>query len=259
MECFHSVAESANPILWRGKMNRLLAGHILIMAFVLLCVPVYISAQNDIDPESETLRGLEGVMVIVEELSPDIVADGVTEAMIKSAAEKRLKAAGIEVLTEEKMLDTPGFPFLYINLNSIKLPGGGGYIYSIKTELYQVVALIRDTENICFASTWESSMVGILSESQVKTVVDTVLELVDEFAEDYVAVNKSVVAPYNARFPIPSYDASFEAQAKGGFDLENYLQPVSWLEYVNSMQGISSSLFVDKTQEPSGGLEPFYM
>lgn len=235
-------------------MNKLLSGRILIAALVLVCVPVSIRAQTEADPERETLRGLDGVMVLVEDLRPDVIADGVTVKMIQTAAEKKLKAAGIKVLSENELMSTPGYPYLYINLNSIKPPGGSGYIYSISLELYQAVTLDRDSKNKCLASTWEVSMVGMVTTSQLKGVVDRISALVDEFMDDYAAANKSVLAPFSAELPVLSYDASFAAQAREGFDFKNYLQPVNWLEDMESKKGISSSLLVDKKREPSGGI-----
>lgn len=224
-------------------MSKLTAGHIWVAALLLLCVSVPIEAQTDENPERETLRGLDGVMVLVEELRPDIVADGMTVNMVQNTAEERLRDANIKVLSEDELRDTPGFPYLYINFNSVKLPGESGYIYSINLELYQAVILDRDLDNKCLASTWETSLVGIAPASQAKGLTSRISKLVDEFVSDYKAVNKSAVAPYSAQLPIvPIYNANLSA----GFDFQDYLQQTDWIYKVKEQAGINSSLLVDK-------------
>ncbi|MEN6372665.1 MAG: hypothetical protein ABFD64_11710 [Armatimonadota bacterium] len=224
-------------------MNKLISGHISIAALVLLCAAVPIKAQNDNDPERGSLRGLDGVMVLVEDLRPDIITDGVTVNMIQNTAEERLKKANIKVLSEAELRKTPGFPYLYININSIKPPGGSGYIYSISLDLYQAVVLDRDSDNKCLASTWETSLIGMAPTSQIKGLTSRITALVDEFVSDYKAVNKSEKAPYSAK---SLYDADFDK----GFDFQGYLGQTNWIYEADKGTGISSSLLIDKPEQP---------
>ncbi|MEN6521248.1 MAG: hypothetical protein ABFD46_08885 [Armatimonadota bacterium] len=224
-------------------MNKLIAGHIWIAALVLLCAAVPIKAQTDDNPETGSLRGLDGVMVLVEDLRPDIIKDGVTVSMIENTAEGRLKKANIKVLSEEELRKTPGFPYLYINVNSIKPAGGSGYIYSISLDLYQAVVLDRDSDIKCLASTWETSLVGMSPTSQIKGLTSRINALVDEFVGDYKSANKTTLAPYSAKL---LYDAGFDV----GFDFHYYWgQITNWIYEVKKGTGLSSSLLVDKPEQ----------
>jgi hypothetical protein len=52
----------------------------------------------------ESLRGLRGVHVIVEVLRPAVKKGGLTEAMIRTDTELKLRLAGIRVLTQDEAL-----------------------------------------------------------------------------------------------------------------------------------------------------------
>src|SRR2546425_3316356 len=66
----------------------------------------------------ETLRGLKGVGVVVERVSPDAERDGLTQSQLQTDVELRLRKAGIPALTQEECRATPGHPFLYVNVNT---------------------------------------------------------------------------------------------------------------------------------------------
>ena len=51
-----------------------------------------------------SLRGLEGIYVIVEDLKPDVEEDGLTRRQIEVEVMKRLKTAGIKMLSEEAFI-----------------------------------------------------------------------------------------------------------------------------------------------------------
>ena len=53
----------------------------------------------------ETLRGLEGVEVLVENLSPEVERDGIDKTTIKTDVELKLRQTGIKVLTPELCAD----------------------------------------------------------------------------------------------------------------------------------------------------------
>jgi len=51
------------------------------------------------------------------------------------------------------------------------------------------VLLERDTTKFCFAATWDKSYAGIVGAKYIRDIREAVKDLVDEFANDYLAVN----------------------------------------------------------------------
>lgn len=86
----------------------------LLVLFLLISPCAY--AQDDFQIES--LRGLKGVLVLVEALKPEIEADGLRRDSIQTDVELKLRLAGIKVLTEEECLKEPGCPWLYVYINA---------------------------------------------------------------------------------------------------------------------------------------------
>jgi hypothetical protein len=59
-----------------------------------------LSFASDDEYTRESLRGLHGVYVLVEDLRPEVEQAGLTVAMIRTDAELKLRLAGIRVLTQ---------------------------------------------------------------------------------------------------------------------------------------------------------------
>jgi hypothetical protein len=85
---------------------------------------------------------------------------------------------------------TPGRPYLYINIPTSKRDGTGLYAYYIAVELNQDVWLPRDLDiETLKATTWRSGAVGSIGGTKIRDVRESVLDLVDEFINAYLAVN----------------------------------------------------------------------
>jgi len=117
----------------------------------------------DSDMTRLTLRGLQGVTVVVEELQPGLTkygqAAGLERERIKADAECILKKGGIPVLTYDEWLKAPGRPFLYIVINTHEYQKYW-YAYDVRIELRQRVLPERNTSVAAMASTWSMSMTG---------------------------------------------------------------------------------------------------
>ena len=70
----------------------------------------------------QTLLNIRGVMVVVEDLQPNIQKYahrfGLTRDQLKKDIEQRLIKSGIIVLDQERWLKTPDRPVPYININT---------------------------------------------------------------------------------------------------------------------------------------------
>jgi ribosomal protein S8 len=138
--------------------------------------------------ERDTLKGLQGVYVLVENLKPEVEKYGLTRQQLQTDVELRLRQNGIRVLSKQEQFSTPGMPYLYVNVNT--MPDINGLVpLGILLELKQNVFLARDTTKLCIASTWNGSTTGSVGSKKIETIRDSVKDSVDIFINDYLAAN----------------------------------------------------------------------
>jgi len=143
---------------------------------------------SDAKHNRASLRGLGGVYVSVEKLNPEIVKDGLTEDLLLEDAELKLKMAGIRVLPKERWHDVEGSPFLYLNVNALKLSETKEYIYSTYIAFRQNVYSMREPIPILGATTW--SVGGIIGITHtLDKIRASVKGQMDEFINAYLSVN----------------------------------------------------------------------
>ncbi len=135
----------------------------------------------------QSLKGLEGVYIIFQSLDNDIVADGLSQQAVESAVQKRLVDSGITLLSEDELVTRRG-GILYVALDSIRNKDGI-YACNIQVQLIQVANLSRDHSILVPATTWMYGMVVLAGSNSVGALQNAVLEIVDEFAQDYQTVN----------------------------------------------------------------------
>lgn len=143
--------------------------------------------------EVKSLKGVVGVHVVVESLSPDIISDGLTADSLEKTIIDRLTAAGITLLSEDE-LSQDGAAIFYISLASVK-NDKGLYACDVHAEVIQAAALARDPRILTPATTWTSTTVGIVGATNVKQLNETVGKLADEFIRDYQSVNSTQPTP----------------------------------------------------------------
>jgi hypothetical protein len=137
----------------------------------------------------ETLCGLKGIMVFIEDIDSDVEKHGLTKSLLQKEVESRLRQAEIPVLTREEAYIAPGKPYLYLNLTTHNT-GIELYSYSIRIEFNQDVSLIREPSIRTSATTWVANMVGIVGAQNLRAVTEDVTQLTDKFVHDYVAANR---------------------------------------------------------------------
>ncbi|MBI5250858.1 MAG: hypothetical protein HY912_15330 [Desulfomonile tiedjei] len=138
----------------------------------------------------ETLRDLAGVFVIVETVKSDAEADGLSVTELQKDVELKLSQAGIRVLDHDEWRSTPGRPWLYVSVNTIKFLAS--YFFSLDVQLKQEVSLSRSGSISTSSSTWELGSLGmtVISDlpNRVRQAVDA---YVQRFIDDYDTVNDS--------------------------------------------------------------------
>jgi S1-C subfamily serine protease len=131
-----------------------------------------------------SLRGLSGVGVLVEMISPDAEAAGLTRDKVQTDAELRLRAAGLKVLTKEERYATAGGPYLYVNVNAYSQ--GGLITYAVGVSLRATAFLEHNGVAAFNAQVWDTGSVG---RSDAEGVRRSVRDAVDSFCNDYLKAN----------------------------------------------------------------------
>ena len=133
------------------------------------------------DAHRETLRGIGPVRVAIERMNPDAERDGLTEQSLKTTVELRLRQNGIP-------LGDVASPFLYVRVSTRER--GDLYAYSIDAELRQLVTVPNG--RMVIAPTWFiAGLIGSVGSNNLQNLRDSVLDGVDEFSNDYLAMNPS--------------------------------------------------------------------
>ena len=165
-------------------------GHIVSLVLVSL-ITAGAAPAADSDLQRETLRGLKGVQVLVEGLSPEFRDADLDATMVQNDVERKLQEAGIKVVTKTESSATPGMPVLSVWAD-VWHPPTGDYVYYVKVELQQLARLERDPNIVAAAArTWSSrGAIGTSGIAMLNTSVrDAVTEKVDEFIKAYLSVN----------------------------------------------------------------------
>ena len=137
-----------------------------------------------------TLRGLDGVGVLVEQLPREVEAEGLTRNQLQKNVESRLRGAGIRVLTREECQKRPGEPYLYINVNvNIAKTESEVYPYSIDAALIQKVSLLRNPKQTTYAVTWSSGGVGSIAREILGELAGNVESIVGLFVKAFLSEN----------------------------------------------------------------------
>ena len=160
----------------------------VVMAILMTLTCLDLSLAQTRDQQHESLRGLQGVEVVIEDIRPDAQADGLSQEAIRTAVELILRSNGIRVLTQSESLKTPAAPYLFVRAATSK-HSSDLYAYAVTVEFMQKVSLVGRPQQMMSATTWEKGSVGMTGPSNIRQVIHSVESKVKEFANDYLAVN----------------------------------------------------------------------
>src|SRR5580658_2826584 len=88
-----------------------------VLPAALFALAIAPATASDSEIDRASLKGLQGVYVLVEDLNPPEEQAGLKTADIQADAEQELKAAGIPLLSKAQDMDAPGMPTLYISVS----------------------------------------------------------------------------------------------------------------------------------------------
>jgi hypothetical protein len=163
--------------------------HILVRLFgalvtlALIATSSSASAQMFVSTGRDTLRGLPGVEVLVEELPPELRRAGLTTDGVRSELQRRLAAGGITLYTSQQQNASPAKAYLYLHLNALELPGS--MAIAVQLQLRQTVKSTVTTSSIVNAMTWDSHNVFALTGGDTAALTGAVIEMVDDFVADW--------------------------------------------------------------------------
>jgi hypothetical protein len=174
-------------------MSRQILLTILLFAFLNVAAPK-VAAQLDDSTNKESLRGLKGIVVTVNDVSTEVEHDGLTKSKLQTDIELKLRQAGIRVLSfqewEHAKDQTIGWLDLYVG--ALRSDTRSFYACSVRLKLMQSVSLVRDSSKLTFATTWSTGSVGIYGISNIAKIRSEVADKVDEFINNYLAVNPKI-------------------------------------------------------------------
>ena len=159
---------------------------VMVILMTLTCLDLSLAQTRD--QQRESLRGLQGVEVVIEDIKSDAQMDGLSQEAIRAAVELILRSNRIEVLTRSESLKTPAAPYLYVRVSTSN-HSSDLYAYAVTVEFMQKVSLVHRPQQMMSATTWEKGSVGTTGLSNMRQVINSVESRVKEFVNDFLAVN----------------------------------------------------------------------
>jgi len=174
----------------RMKMGKNFALPALGLASFFLFLPSQALSLSSV----ESLKGLKGVEVLVEELNADLENLSLTMIQVQGEVEAKLRNAGVPVLSKEENEKSQPLrkPYLYIRINASKLTSRRESIaFNVGFALNQQVTVrgYGDGKKCFFAPTWYASTVGAAGRKNIQDILNAVQNLTDKFTEAYLKAN----------------------------------------------------------------------
>ena len=112
-----------------------------------------------------------------------------TPGMLRQDAVSQLRDADIRYVSDKEVSSSADIPFLYMHVNAMELENGL-VPFSIELRLYQPVKLVLNRDLQTSASTWENSVVGVVTLDRLPMINEAANELVADFLADYAVYNQ---------------------------------------------------------------------
>ena len=180
-----------------AKMTRHRSDRVQYVAAVLcalvVCAPRIAAADLT---EDESLKGIGGVMVIVERLHADAAAIGLERETLDAVVRDGLQKAGVKILSPDERMADERRPYLYVNCNVMDMKNPALVAFSIDIEVHQRVTLAGGEK--AQGLTWAKSYLGIQSSDKAAEHIQHVLAgYVDQFVAAYKKANAGTPEPEN--------------------------------------------------------------
>ena len=149
------------------------------------CLPA--AAQDD--PRT-TLRGLQGLRVVLAELVPELEARGITSDVVLAEVHLQLRKARIPILAENARKPAPGDPALYVEVLANVHPTFDQCSFSVRLEVQQTARLDRDRKlPPARVVTWSTGGIGEAGKDWRTILREELASYVGTFVRAYVEAN----------------------------------------------------------------------
>lgn len=157
------------------------------------------AAGQDVDLEAESLRGLDGLRVTVEDLGDEEQKGELTKDVLQTYLEMRLRQARIPVLSKGEWWASERRPYLYLNIMAFQTVSGG-WAYTLRLEVKQLACIKGGMEGqegalalllggCSFFTTWDGGWLFMTPDNLANSVRGNLVEPMDQLVNDYLAVN----------------------------------------------------------------------
>jgi hypothetical protein len=133
--------------------------------------------------DRRNLKGIDGLFVEVETLPNSASKLGLSEGILQTDVEQKLRLAGVRVVTNQEGANLPGSPYLYVRLIATDPPEA----VAVEIGLNQNATLERNGDFAPEVATWEKILV--IANPSGQSVRDNIKDLTDDFLNDWLAVN----------------------------------------------------------------------
>ncbi len=198
------------------KLRRFAVVTGIMIGSILLGLPSVVMSEASIglDLGRQSLRGLEGVHIIVRKLPAEIESQGLTQKGLQEEVQSKLNQAKIKVLSAREAIFSEGSPSLDLDVKISELKNPceklSGYIYTIGVRLTQAVILGRDPKIALHADTWKFEDYG--QASKLDEVRGKIKEMIDTFVSSYQAANAEEMGPKFSPGSLEKKDTAIETK-----------------------------------------------
>ena len=162
---------------------------IVIVVTGWLAAVTQVSAQTFVPTGRETLRGLPGIELQLEAFEPEIERDGLTRAAVQAEIARQLRDAGIIVYASQGANPSDAKAYLYVLVNSVKIPGQDQYAIGLQVDLRQTLRSLVTPINVVDAMTWNQADVIVARTGDLPRVREVIRGYVDRFIADWKSVH----------------------------------------------------------------------
>ncbi len=156
-------------------------------ALLIICDSPYLAADKH---ERSTLKDLQHVAVVIGKLEKEVRNDGLRLQQLRTDVESRLRMVGMKIIDRGHTTRPYGPARLYVKVDAEKTKYCG-YALSVRVELHQSVLLLHGSRDSVSATTWHTSLAGMVPVHKMPhTVRAWLVDIVDQFVNDHSAANQ---------------------------------------------------------------------
>jgi hypothetical protein len=165
--------------------------HRILTTVLVICVVAGLTANSSakLNPQQESLRGVNTMTVEVI-CSGDAEETGLNKEDIGKDVRRQFEEAGIKIMPRQVWGRVPGRCRLKVMITVYKPSGLETFIYSLRVNFLQTVALERNPETRIDAVTWELTQLGNGSKSRLaEEMAENLKIMANSFIRDHRQAN----------------------------------------------------------------------